>query len=366
MAFNIVSVLNILNWSPLLRTSNDYNFDSIGNSGANRTFIIGGSISPLKAKDRISLLAIDFGENKYYVCSFVRNDANNKFDFKCFENLNFYTFCKKTSQNEVDLKTMAYKDFIVNASHTDIMLDIQTDFLKEKFNQNKDIKSTTYNKINNYVSINLAHIAFIGYIFTEILSIKNHNNFYYSFLVLFSIAFLYTVNYSLLLKSGLSVKPLIRSTFKDLKQKPTNKQLATSYYTDWFSSNNEQHLLASIVCNIEVYFIRSLVLTILSWLTLTLLNTGLQNMDSRNEIPLSVPGYVNESLLENKISYFLDKIFPNNLLNINNTNNDIQNSKEHSPKVKKKLSKSKVKSYKKTKIKVKIIDNNTVLIKYKD
>ena len=53
MTFDIINILKILNWSPLLHTSNDDNFDSIDNLTTARTFIIGASPSPIQDKDRI-------------------------------------------------------------------------------------------------------------------------------------------------------------------------------------------------------------------------------------------------------------------------------------------------------------------------
>lgn len=365
MAFNIISVLRFLNWSPLLHVSNDDNFDSIENLSTTRTFITSCSIMPFKDKDRISLLAIELGERKFYICSFLRNDSSNSFCFKLFECLSFYGICKKFNKNEIDLKAKKYRNLISRTGYDDKKISIQVEFLKEKFNQNKDIRSFIYNKINNYLSINLAHIAFMGYLFTEILSIKDQNSFYYFFLVIFGMTCLYVVNNSFFIWSGLSVKSFTRSTLKELKADSTNIQLATNYYTDWIASKNETEILASILRNIEKYFIRGIVFAILSWLILI---TGLK----KNETPLSTNGYVNESFIESKKFYFFDNIFQSNLVDIGNARNGMHNHKEYKPEVikpietKKSYKKARNKKTKNKNIKVKIINNNTVIIKYKD
>lgn len=164
MVYNLLKVIAlILNWSPCLHISEDSNFGSVDNL----TMI------------RLSFLAIPLGNNKYYFLSVIKDTATHKWKIQLYKCLNFYDICKIESQNEIDGKTIVYKNTILHLSDENI--NIQIVLLKEKYNQNENRKSTVYNKMNNYAAINLAHIAFIGYLLTELSNIKNHNSFFISF-----------------------------------------------------------------------------------------------------------------------------------------------------------------------------------------
>lgn len=286
MTYNIFKIIAlILNWSPFLHISKDSNFGSVDNL----------------SEIRFSFLAIPLGNNKYYLLSVIKDTITHKWKIEIYKRLKFYDICKRESQNEIDRKTIDYKNTIRHLSDKNI--DIMIDFLKEKYNQNENRKSTVYNKMNNYAAINLAHITFIGYLLTELSNIKNHNHFFYIFLIAFILSCLYTLNYSLFIKFGLSIKNFARSSFKDLKANPISKELAACYYTDWYSSKNEVHIISSIVYNIEEYCIRGITSSVLLWI-LILTNASLQN-----KISSTTSGYVNDSIIVSKTNCLFNNFF---------------------------------------------------------
>jgi hypothetical protein len=349
MAFNILKIIApILNWSPFLHISEDFNFGSVDNLIA----------------VRLSFLAIPLGSNKIYLLSFVK-DATNKWNFEIHKCLNFYAVCKKEDQSQIDHKTSSYKTLI--ESHTEEQIKFQIDFLKEKFNQNQSRKSTLYNKINNYTAITLVYLGFTGYLFSELLSLKIDNIYFYNCLwIMFSLSVIYTLNLFIFIKFALSIQAYIRSKFGDLKNDPTDKQLAASYYTDWYSSANEAQIISSIVCNIEEYFTRSLVVTVLLWLCMVGNNNWL------NKISSATPSYENQYLIVNKSDEFLVDEFSSFLGKINKTNNKIyiiSKKDNHNYKVIKDFIEFATKNSRKLEtieINGGILDNNAILLKYKD
>lgn len=300
MAFNFNQrIAQILNWSPFLHVSEDSSFGSIVNL----------------VSIRLSLLAIPLGNNKFYLLSFVKNGVN-KWEFEIYKCLKFYDVCKNEDQSQIDIKTESYKNLI--ATHEDEKIRFQIDLLKDKLNQNQNRKSTVYNKLNNYAAIALVYIGFIGYLFTELLSIKI-NNIYFknSYWLIFAFLILLSFNFFSFVQFGLSIKAFVRSKFSDLKNDPTEKQLALSYYTDWYSSKNEADIISSIICNIEEYFKRSLVITILLWLCIVINNNLTSKTFSK------IISHENQYLIVNDSNEFLINEFSNFLENINKNSNNI-------------------------------------------
>ncbi|MCE9936011.1 hypothetical protein, partial [Aeromonas salmonicida] len=86
-----------------------------------------------------------------------------------------------------------------------------------------------------------------------------------SFLLIFFaiLSTYYACNCALFIKSALSIKGYIRSSFKSIKDNTNEKVLACAYYRDWYSTNNEGDVITSLVANIEKYFIRSFVMSLL-------------------------------------------------------------------------------------------------------
>lgn len=191
-------------------------------------------------------------------------------------------------------------------------------------------------------------------------------------MIIFILSCLYTINYSLFIKFGLSIKSFTRSRFKDLKANPITRELAACYYTDWYSSKDEAYIISSIVYNIEEYCIRGLTSSALLWI-LIFTNSNLQNKNTS-----TTSGYINESIIASKTNHLFNNSFPSLLIDINKiaTPIDSELKKEYTDKPEKlknknrseitKLSHHAHRYQKQKKINVKIIDNNTVLIKYKD
>lgn len=350
MAFNIFKIIAFIsNWSPVLHISEDSNF---------------GSVDKL-SRVRLSFLAIPLGKNKFYFLSLVKDEVINKWKLEIYKCLNFYSVCKKEDQSQIDTKVNSYNAQIGNQLDID-NLKIQIDFLKDKFNQNQERKSILYNKINNYTAIVLVFLGFIGYLLTELLNLNFYKINYYIYWIMFVLLIIYTLNLSLFVKDGLSIQAYIRSKFGDLKNNPTYKQLALSYYTDWYSSKNESQILSSIVCNIEEYFSRSLFITILLWFCI-IINKNWPSMAYSTTL-----NYKSEYLIVNNSDEFLPDEFSKFLKNINKTKNGIyiiSNKDNFNYKVIKEfieIATKKSSRLEAIEIESNSLDNNTILLKYKD
>jgi len=169
----------------------------------------------------------------------------------------------------------------------------------------------------------------------------------------------------LFIKSGLSIKGYIRSTFKDLKKQPTFQQLSLNYYTDWYSTNNEAQVITSLVRNIEKYFIRSFVLSILILLAI-FLNEFIQINSTNNT------NHKNEYLIMDDSGSFLTSEFSILISNINKSKESvyiIRNKNEKNGLIISNFLKMVTKNPERVvsiDIENNVIDNKSVIIKYKD
>jgi len=276
-------ILLISNWSPLLHSSNDCLFGSLGESDP----------------DRYSLIEFSLGKRKLYFVTFFK--SNNRYHFKLYDQINFDAICKINTEEEMQEKIDAYSNEIKDKN--DDLINIHIFFLKDKIGMNQTRIVSAYNKINSYTAITLAYIGFIVFLVNKV--IKSDESIIYFQWVVFVLMILsiyYTANCVLFIKSGLSIKGYIRSTFKDLKKQPTFQQLSLNYYTDWYSTNNEAQVITSLVRNIEKYFIRSFVLSILILLAI-FLNEFIQINSTNNT------NHKNEYLIMDDSGSFLTSEF---------------------------------------------------------
>jgi hypothetical protein len=239
----------VLNWSPILHASTDNQFGSIGQGCPNR----------------FSLFGLSLGKRKIYIFSLVKTE--DSFHFNFFYHLNFDLICQIKSESDVNEKVDSYHESI--SEKDDDLVRNQIEFLKYKISMNQSRTSSGYNKTNSYTAIVLVYTGFIAYLLGQIANLPSENilSRYTAYILIFLAAY-YAYNCILFITSVLSVKGYTKSTFGELKQNSSLQKLASAYYTDWYSTNNESQVITSVVANIEKYFTKSFVMTLSVWIIL--------------------------------------------------------------------------------------------------
>lgn len=249
LSFFINKFIQISNWSPILHASSDSQFGSIVEG----------------RPDRFSLLGLSLGKRKLYIISFKNDHASYKFNL--IFNLKFDSLCKISSESEVNDKVNSYKEELSTKSDDSIRNEI--DFLKYKISLNKSRTVSGYNKTNIYTAIILVYTGFIAFMLEKVIDFSTNNPIYnYLTYVVVILAIYYLFNCVLFIKSALSIKGYTRSAFRDIRKDSGIKNIASAYYTDWYSTYNESQVTTSVVANIEKYFTRSFLMSIFLWIIL--------------------------------------------------------------------------------------------------
>jgi hypothetical protein len=243
--------IKFFNWSPIFHFSNDEQFGSINQSDWSR----------------FSLLSIAVGENIIYFLTIQWLNPQVKFSW--FKTLNFSQVCKIYTESDIQQKVVDYESYLSNAQSS--VISEQIEFLKYKADLANNRTDCGYDKTNIYTAIYLAFIPVEFYLFNEVITFLNNSSnsiLNYLLAVIFGLSIYYSINCSLFLYSNLKLKGFTRSTFNDLKQNHNHIKLAASYYWDWYSLTNESHVITSIVANIQKYFLRALVISVVIAVTL--------------------------------------------------------------------------------------------------
>jgi hypothetical protein len=287
----------ILNWSPILHASIDNQFGSIDEGIPNR----------------FSLFCLSLGKRKIYILSCVKSQES--LVFKIFYQLTFDSLCAIKSEADVNNKVDSYQGYLLDKD--DGVIRNQIEFLKDKILLNQSRTSSGYNKTNSYTAIVLVYMGFIAYLLEQVVNLSEKGNLtQYSLYILISLSIYYTLNCTLFIKSALSIKGYIRATFRDIKENPSLQKLACAYYTDWYSTNNESQVVTSVVANIEKYFTRSFMISILVWI---ILFTGEHYVSSKKDISNESGEY----LIFNELGEFQKSEFVKLLSNIDEGNESI-------------------------------------------
>ncbi|WP_032475468.1 hypothetical protein, partial [Vibrio cholerae] len=136
------------------------------------------------------------------------------------------------------------------------------------------------NKVNSYIAIALVYTGFFAFLFQSILEFGS-SHFSALIWLAFGLSSICLINVLVLLRRYLQVKVTLKSRFASFKGSPDLKQLAKSIYIDWITSRDEQWEAATLVKNIEKYFIRSIFLSSLM-LFYTVLHPFIQQVPSNS------------------------------------------------------------------------------------
>ncbi|MDD9156291.1 hypothetical protein PVK64_08835 [Aliivibrio sp. S4TY2] len=227
----------ILNISPVLHISRDEEFDSIS------------QLTDL----RISILSLPWADKHLYFISRTKEKG-----FEIFSVLKISNLQSPRSRKELQECKSKFSELTDDASG--IKSQLRIDFLKHKSMDCQNSINTLNNKVNSYIAIALVYAGLCTFLFKSLLKLPVST----ISLVLwgvFSLSVIFLINVLVLLRRYLQVKGAEKSMFSSFKEFPDWKTLAEGIYIDWLTSQEEQIAAATLVKNIEKYFIRSVALS---------------------------------------------------------------------------------------------------------
>jgi hypothetical protein len=177
------------------------------------------------------------------------------------------------SQQTIDKQTTDYRNR--TETLTDKQLDIQYEFLKERFNNNEDAKSSLETRLASHITSYFALVGFYGYILTLILP---HSPVSWIAQFVFGCGCLFMIACGAFIWSSLQVKGVVRSTFKDLTADASPRTQAVLAYTNWYASRQEVRALASQVKNVESNMILALCIAVPLWIAAQFIMSRLEGV----------------------------------------------------------------------------------------
>ncbi|MBM0511876.1 hypothetical protein [Aeromonas hydrophila] len=232
--FYICRGLNLL---PILHISNDKEFDSVS------------TLTELTDL-RISLIALPLGDKYLYFVSYCTSSGFNfVFNIKLSD--------IQPPQNQSELTEKKENFLTLKDDDKGSQSQLRIELLKHKYAECQGSINTLNNKVNSYIAIALVYAGLFALLLKLCL---RYQDALFGWLTwsLFLISGISLANVLILLHRYLQVKQTLKSKFSDFKENPSWKSLAKSIYIDWITAKDEQIEAASIVKNIEKYFIRSI------------------------------------------------------------------------------------------------------------
>ncbi|MDP9651594.1 hypothetical protein [Paraburkholderia caledonica] len=204
---------------------------------------------------RYSMLVLVCGSAKFYLFT-IYNRRLGLFRLLRFSELNLLE-----PQKTIDKLTADYRD--TTEYLTDEQVNLQYEFLKERFNNNEDAKSSLETRLASHITSYFALTGFYGYILTMLL--PPSPGAWLAWFV-FGCGCLFMIACGAFIWSGLQVKGVVRSTFKDLAADISSRTQAALAYTNWYASRQEVRALASQVKNVEMNMILALCIAVPLWI----------------------------------------------------------------------------------------------------
>lgn len=231
-------VCRLLNHFPVFHVSRDDGFDSVD-------FLAGL---------RFSLLSLPWGDKHIYLFTYIYQ-GNVKERFKLLSILRISDIKSPRQQEDLDQLEADFLDLEDDTGGLKSKLRIE--FLKHKSAECQNSINTLNNKVNSYIAIALVYTGLFAFLFQSILEL-GFSHFSALMWLAFGLSSISLVNVLVLLRRYLQVKGALKSRFGSFKGTPNWKQLAKGIYIDWLTSQDEQWEAATVVKNIEKYFIRSI------------------------------------------------------------------------------------------------------------
>lgn len=233
-------MIAILNWIPVFHLSCDDFFGAYKKG----------------SKRRFSLVVISLGRCKIYIISLSENK------FSIFKILRFDVICHDMPQADIDQAADAFSKNV--NGQNDSELSIQYEFLKERFNTNENSKSSLETRVSAHITTYLALLGVYGYILTLLLRESGRLAEISWGILAFGCVFL--VAAATFMWPLLQVKGVTRSTFSELRTKPTLLTQARLAYINWYASQDEIHIRSSQAKNAELNIILALFISIPLWI----------------------------------------------------------------------------------------------------
>jgi len=281
----------IFSYSPLFSFSDDDNY---------------GTIYKTSKNIRFSIIKIPLGIIVFHFISFKKN---GKFSFSLVKIIKFKDIQKYYNIDEVNEKINNFKNHLNTIDNNGIEHEI--DFLKYKIDLLAIIKDKQMNKIILFSTFILAFIPLL-------LTFQgNKDIIYYFYSIILSIIF---INILIWIISYLKVKNIIRSTFKDVKEKNGDlKSCAEAIYTDWVCISRESQIEVGYSKNIEKIFLFLVVLAfVFLIITVTLKDFNIVNIQPKkdsNTLVINIQDNKSEENL-NTIETIINKLKDKNIKKI--------------------------------------------------
>ncbi len=233
----VLFICRLLNLLPIFHVSRDEGFDAVD------------SLNNL----RFSLLSLPWGEKHVYLLTYSQQGS--------FKFLSTLRISDIRAPHEPDALEKYEENFLNLEDDTDgLKSKLRIEFLQHKNTECQNSINTLNNKVNSYIAIALVYTGLFAFLFQSILKL-DFSHFAIYMWVAFGLSTIFQINVLVLIHRYLQVKGALKSKFSSFKSAPDWKLLAKSIYIDWLTAQYELWTAATLVKNIEKYFIRSIFLS---------------------------------------------------------------------------------------------------------
>ena len=225
-------LLKIMSWSPVLRVTDDSNFNRIDKGST---------------QFRLSIFSLNIGIISLY---FFTWDTSRSFKF--FHKLNLYE-AQKFYEN-VESYEDEYDVYLDQLDNKDIKnINAEKSFLTQRISEIENIKNKTFNKFLAYIAI----FAFLLPLYAP--KLPNVVPFLTSYKILYVIVLVYIiVNLAFLTIELIKVKEVKRVTLNDIQsasKDKVDKRLTAMLFYEWKHHDNESTFEVAVIRNIEKYML---------------------------------------------------------------------------------------------------------------
>ncbi|HBS2480738.1 hypothetical protein [Klebsiella pneumoniae] len=259
MINNIVYLITkFLNYSLLMHTSDDENFDTLE---VKQQCILSNL--------RLSLLAIPLGNKIYYICTY-KKIVDNILKKENYSFTYILDYDLKWGRKSPDLIEKSVSEYVKNIENQSVKkTEEQEEFLKQRISENNESMSTIRNKITHYTTIMFALASGLTYLYTKIsvFIFPNLQALIYYYLLL--IITTQVLNLALFLRKGMMTSSFYQSSFKELRTSTYKCELTKSFYRDWLAKNDDVRYFTGIVKNAEKHLYRSICIGLIAFLVVS-------------------------------------------------------------------------------------------------
>lgn len=241
----------LLNLLPIFNVSVDSNFGTMNKNG----------------KLRLSLVCLLLGDQNWYFFTFY----DGKLCF--FKKLRLSDVIKHYDIKNWDADGYKFDEFRLKLNNSE-KNSIYKEFLQNRISESERSIDTSNSKVNTYLTVLSIIASFYIFSLKSIIITLDINTITIlsAFICLFSgILMMYLFGLGMLIRHYLSVKSYISPSFSDIMNSATNKKfIRTLFQTSKSKAEYSRHQ-TTIVLNIQNYFWKSLILTIILLIAISLI-----------------------------------------------------------------------------------------------